>query len=396
MVSRGRHLRHSFSVTREEVEAFLGESDSAARWLGKYRGSEATFEKYSRGLCMFFKWLRQVKRVDLGPQEFLDVLAEKRASGKPSERMWGKNLVLEFSRDNPEFEGNAAGTHLISYFVPLKRFCADNEVELTSAKSPFGALRRKYGEPPFTVDFAKRVLGVLGQRERAICMCMLQSGQSVKQVVTDLSGQGERIMQEISSGKQRIRIDFPERKGNNFPYFTFISKDAVTEIRKWLPLREDILRKTGRKTGHLFITGKGQPLKPKWFVSRFHRMVRRHKLWTGPMTVRSHMFRKIFESEASPPDRGISKAYVTFMMGHCSGGGVVSKLDMPGGTYDNAPRIYLEVVEREYEKLEQYINIYTARQSRSEEELDLSDEDIKALMEMLREFKEGKWSFKEK
>jgi hypothetical protein len=92
----------------------------------------------------------------------------------------------------------------------------------------------------------------------------------------------------------------------------------------------------------------------------------RHKLYSGPLSVRSHGFRKFFEQEASPPERGVSRAYVTFMMGHSSGkdtngNRVAHPLDVPGGVYDHAPQVYPSAVEKEYAKLEPYLNIYSQR-----------------------------------
>jgi len=376
-------------VSNGEIEEFVLGSPTVAGWLGKYKDASATYLKYSRGLCMFFKWLRVVKGLKFSPEEFLDRLASARASVKPSERCWGKSLVLQFSRDNPDLAGHSDSAKLTSYLVPLKRFCADNEVELTTEQSLMGVVKRKFSEPPFTVELAKKVLGVLGQRERAICLTMLQSGQSVTQVLVDINKQVEYVIRELEAGKERIRFDFLERKGNNFPYHSFIGHDAITEIKKWLPLRREILDELGVDSSpYLFITKTGKQFRPHMFLSQYTRTLQRKGLWTGPLSVRSHMFRKIFETEASPPDRGIDKVYVKFMMSHSSGTNVVKKQDMPGGIYDNAPKVFLDVVEREYEKLEPYLNIYTGK--RSIEELPISEAEWQDLKELLSLMKEGK------
>jgi hypothetical protein len=348
-----------------------------ADWLGKYKSSNGTMLKYSRGLAMFFKWLREVKGLKLGPEEFLDLLAEKRASSRPSERCWGKSLVLQFSRDNPDLQDKSDGTILTSYIIPIKRWCADNEVELTTQQCLMGSVRRKFAEPAYTVALAKKVLAVLSQRDRAVCMCMLQSGQSVSQILVDMNLQCEYVIRQIDEGKERIRLDFKERKGNNFAYHSFISTDAITELAKWLPIRAKALK--GRK-GLLFVTEQGQPYKVEQFLTEYTRKLQRKHLWNGPLSVRSHMFRKIFETEASLPERGCAKQYVSYMMGHSSGSEVTGKLDMPGGVYDQAPRIYLNVVEREYMKAEPYLNIYTG-QNRTEDQgqRHLSEETLELL-----------------
>lgn len=77
------------------------------------------------------------------------------------------------------------------------------------------------------------------------------------------------------------------------------------------------------------------------------------------------------------------------MMGHSSGNGTDHKLDVVGGVYDNCPRVYPEVVEKEYAKLEPYINIYTGKTSETQG-LTINEEDQKILSQLLQKFKEGK------
>lgn len=382
-----------YGVSQSEIGLFISGSQLVADFLGKYKDKPATFEKYSRGLCMFFKWLREVKGLKLGPEQFLDLLAEKRASRRAVELNWGKSLALQFSRDNVDLETRSDSTKLTSYLTPLKRFCEDCEVPLYTEQSVMGVVRRKFSEPAYTVELAKKVLAVLNQRDRAVCMCMLQSGQSIHQVLVDLNLQCEYVLGQIKQGRERIRVDFAERKGNNFPYHSFLSVDAITEVEKWLPKREQIIRGTGKGSELLFITELGDACMPKKWLVEYTHIMQRHGLWTGPLSVRSHMFRKIFQSEASPPDRGISKEYVAFMMGHCSGTEVIKKQDMPGGVYDNAPRIYLDVVEREYQKLEPYLNVYSGKSGAGGALDELSSEDVAELRKLLDYAKQGKIRF---
>jgi hypothetical protein len=115
-------------------------------------------------------------------------------------------------------------------------FCDYNETPLTTANGHFRRRgKRKYPEKPFIVNFVRRTLGVLNQRDHAVCMVELQSGQSIKQVLVDVNKQCKYVFREIDACKQRIRLDFPERKSNNFPYFSFISVDAANlhKRKKW-------------------------------------------------------------------------------------------------------------------------------------------------------------------
>jgi len=57
-----------------------------------------------------------------------------------------------------------------------------------------------------------------------------------------------------------------------------------------------------------------------------------------------------------------------------------------GGTYDKAPWVYPDVVEKEYAKLEPYINIYSLRAV----ELGLSEKDRYVLNRVLEAVEQGK------
>ncbi len=73
-------------VTKAEVAEFIARNEIVGRWLGKFKDSPITFEKYSRGLTMFFKWLRECKGLTISPSAFLETVAVKRNDVRPSER----------------------------------------------------------------------------------------------------------------------------------------------------------------------------------------------------------------------------------------------------------------------------------------------------------------------
>ncbi len=378
--------RYDYGVTRVEVDAFISENIGVKRFLGKY--AESTRYNFSRYLCMFFKWMKLRKGLDLNPGEFLQLLCEKRQSTSVEDRCWGRNLVLEFTRDNPDLKGKSYSLLYGAMFKSINLFCKFHEVELTSAKGVHGEKkRRKYRPEAYTVALAKKVLGVVNQRDRAICMLGLQTGQSVTQVLDDINGQYEYIVRMISQGKCRIRFDFPERKANGFAYYTFCSVDAITELQKWLPIRKRWL--IGHQSPFLFIKRDGAKLTPEAWKSPFRERLQRHGIYKGPYSVIFHMFRKIFESEASPPDRGISKDYVRFMMGHAVDDVSGDQLDIPGGTYDQAPFTHPDAVEKEYAKLEPYLNIFSNATVRSGG-FAVSEEDLESLKQLLDKFKAGK------
>jgi len=184
----------------------------------------------------------------------------------------------------------------------------------------------------------------------------------------------EEVAGCVRAGAERMRIDFVERKRNNFSYFTFISRDAIQELKKWLAIRSKWLEgKTDPEA--IFITKKGEPTTINCFNGSYLRALEKAKLKKGPFSVTSHMFRKLFKTESRPPERAIDQDCVEFMMGHLSG------IESVGGIYDRTPEIYAGVIEEEYAKLEPYINIYSS--ARAEQSV-FSVEEIRKLRQMLQ------------
>jgi hypothetical protein len=372
----------AFGVSNVELAEFVGSDRLVGQFLGKYQGKPRTYEDYARALAMFFKWLR-LEGFRFTPTEFLNECRTKSLSSKVEDLDWACGLVLRFTRDNPVWR-DCADRFKKCMFIKVKQFFDRYRLPLSLEKGVFGKTRRrKYSPKQMTVASALKVLGCLRQRERAVCMVMFQSGQSVDAILNYFNSQYAYLMACLKNGQKRIRLDFPERKGNGFAYFSFISTDAVQELRKWLIVRDEWLRKKGKTSSYVFIMNNGEPLTVKKFEVQFYRAIKRAKLSSGPFMLTSHMFRKLFKTESSPPDRGVSSDYAEFMMGHMSG------IESVGGVYDRTPEIHEEVVEKEYAKIEPFLNIYSGKVS-SSGGFDLSQEDLDTLKQMLQKMREEK------
>jgi len=372
----GRPCSLAYGVRWPEVQKFIAENPCVGEFLGRY--PPRTVREYGRTLCMFFKWLGQ-KGLTFTPEEFIEKVRRGRRSLKNNKLRWGLRLVLQFTRDNPDLAGKA-WSYKYHRFNALRQFCAYNEAELTTVSRVFETHRAiKYRPRPVTVDDAKEILGCLQQRERAIIMVMLQSGMSIGDVLKKFNFMKDHVVGAIRAGSERIRVDFDERKRNNFSYFTFISGDAIQELRKWLGIRQVWLR--GKPDpGAIFITQEGKPFAVSNFNASYVYALRKAKLKKGPYSCRSHLFRKFFKTESRPPERGIDQRYVEFMLGH------INSLDSSGGTYDRSPEVYAPAVEAEYAKLERYLNIYTEAGG----SVSLSDDQTQKLLQLAEMLSSGK------
>ena len=384
---RSGRERLVFGVDRVEVEAFMGDS-YVEEFLAKFKGRMRTFDEYGRVLCMFFKWLRVVKGLSFSPGELLNEHVRRHGSLDIEDRRWALKLVLEFSRDNPVWSERSDGYKYHSFTV-IKGFFDYHEADLTSDDGVFGKRKkRKYKPEQASVAEVKKILGCLGQRDRTICMVMLQSGQGVGEILNKFNYMLDYVVNSIKGGAQRIRIDFEERKGNDFNYFSFISRDAIQELQKWLIIRAKWLEGKA-DPGAIFITKRGKlvtvgkPVTVGKFESHFNNTLQRLKLKKGPFATTPHMFRKLFKTESRPPERNIDQDCIEFMMGHLSG------IESIGGVYDKTPELYAGVIEREYAKLEPYINIYSGKAAETEG-LGINEEDMASLKQLLQMMKEGK------
>lgn len=376
---RLRAVVRSARVSYGEVLDFVDGNPCVASWLKKFTLAPRNVKRISgsrlnkaRILCRFFKWLR-VRGIVLSPQELLDLQLKKRQSSSVQDRQWLLRLVLAHTRDNPDFE-RYADMRKYDFFVTVKSFCDYHEVVLTTAKGVFGRKRKKKNHrKQITTSDAKKFLGHVSQRDRTICIMSLQGGLEIGAILNKFSYMWHsQVKPQLDAGCERMKIEFEERKANDTWYFTYISRDAIHELKKWLQERKRIVETAvadGKNISKeilegepIFITSRATPLTEDYFVSQFSKKMK------GKVT--THMFRKLFKSEASVPDRGIDRNYVEFWMGRAEAANRLNPMDATGGTYDRTPEIYEKTHEKEYAKLEPYVNIYSGIQRRP-----LSEED---------------------
>lgn len=375
--------RLSYGAGSGAVKRFVDGTSAVREFLAKFDVDSGTYNRYSRDLCLFFNWLRQKKGLKITPEEMLNEHLRRRASLQVEDRRWALKLALEFSRDNPDFKGES-DSHKYLMFTAIKQFFAYHEADLTTSRAVFGKReKRKFKTKQFSTADAKKILGCLKQRERTVCLIQLQSGQGIGEVLNRFNFMFDYVDGCIKAGAERIHIDFDERKGNDFNYFSFISRDGIQELKKWFAIRNKWLKHAKTSSNAIFITRTGKPYTVQRFMGRYAEQTTKAGFRTGPFSVNSHKFRKLFKTESRPPERNVDQDCIEFMMGHLSG------IESIGGIYDKTPELYAGVIEREYAKLEPYINIYSGRVAETEG-LDISEEDLASLKQLLQMMKEGK------
>lgn len=355
-------LKLDYGVHLKDAIAFVNSDESARRFLAAYE--RRTYTEYARALALFFNWLKKEKGITITPTAMLNMHMEKYKSNRIEERTWAKNLAIEFCRDNPDFNGHS-DTHMRLHWNVIKLFFDSNEAPLCYAKKPLGrkVARRKYHPKPISREHAKRILVALNLRERTIALVMIQSGMGIGEVLNKFNFMLDYVKEKIRSGSQRIRIDFPNgRKNNTNPYFTFIGKDAIQQLRLFLTerekwIREENLTLSPEAQKAIFISRNGKLMNEAKFERNFSKQLYKSGAKTEAYEVVSHQLRKLFKTESSI-GRGIDSRVVEFMLGHING---IQSLAGIGGTYDNSSEIYAQTIEEEYSKLEPYLNILSGK-----------------------------------
>jgi len=376
-----------YGVSGSEVKRFVDANSVVKVWVQKFRSalnsrvwlSGSRLNK-ARVLCRFFKWLSMEKNLEFSPEELLNKQLVLRQSKNVKDRQWLLSLVLAHTRDNLDFK-ELADMRKYVVFTVIKSFCDYHEVALTTAKGIYGRKRKKKNHrKQIDIVEAKRLLDTFSQRDRTICLIQLVSGMEISAVLEKFSFMWfSHVKPQLDSGCDRLKIEFDERKANGTWYYTYVSQDAIHELRKYLEERRHVVERLLVEGVHLeksvvegepiFITRLGTPLRShqftKYFTKKFH----------GKVV--THMFRILFKTEASVLGRGIDKDIVKFWMGRAE---AMDRLDAPGSTYDRNPELREHIIEREYMKFEPYINIYSGEAAHKGEE----NEDLRREVAVLR------------
>jgi len=143
-----------------------------------------------------------------------DQLRRLQESQSIEDRRFHVNLALEHSRDNEDFEELSDGRKYQIY-ATIKGFYEYHEVILTRARGGFGKRKkRKYYPRQISVVDLRRILGVLGQRERTIALIMFQSGLEIGAVLYKFSYMWDTVKSQLEAGKERIKIEISSSKNH--------------------------------------------------------------------------------------------------------------------------------------------------------------------------------------
>lgn len=356
-------------VSNEDLSAFLKANPCVERWLRKY--ADKTQSEYAPALCRFFQWLKADRGLNATAEEALNMVLKSRQSQNVLERRRWHDFALDFSRYNPAYETLSDSAKHLRY-TAVRKFFADHEVPLTSGKGEFGAVRRKFKRPCITLKqengkgspTAYDIIKNCKPREQSILLFLLQSGQSIGHILERTNFEWHRLEPQIKEGKDRLRLDYDDRKLNPYPYFTFVSRDAKQALLNYL--RD---RGTPKADEAIWISASGRAVDRRDVYGALQSVYRKAGIEkVAAKTSNGHtekiypfhlqMLRKLFKSISRKC--GVDQDFVEFMEGHIAGTKVLSAV---GGIYDESPQLFEELVTNEYKKMEDELNILSPRPS---------------------------------
>ena len=121
-------FKTAYGVSGRELTRFVEENRVVKSWCQKFSSRpregwlSGSRKDKARVLCRFFKWLKVVKDLDLSPEELLNRQIRLRKSQDIKDRKWLRSLVLEHTRDNPDFADYSDMTKY-GIFTTIKSFC---------------------------------------------------------------------------------------------------------------------------------------------------------------------------------------------------------------------------------------------------------------------------------
>jgi integrase len=347
-------LSRTSGLTRAQRKAFIDANPLMKDWLRNKAPKSQRI--YAFHFIRFFQWAQQ----KYGFADLNALIADHRKSRQSesiSERKKHARIVKEYVLDNEANAGLSDKTKalIITAVSSFYNYC---EEPLSSATGEFKFdIYDKWEEKQPSLDDARRIISEAGQRERTIFLMMLQGGLRIGDLLNYVNYRWSEIKPQLDAHKDPIKLTMYGGK-----YWTYISTDAIHELRKYI-----VERGEPKEGEAIFISRGGKPVSPVYVADVLQRIglklgvipeseLKKVKQRGHRYPLRLHQLRKLFKSESSVAGRMDSR-YGEFFLGHAGG------LAQIGGIYDKSPELHEEIFEAEYKKLAPYLNVYTGVQS---------------------------------
>jgi len=253
------------------LQAWVDERPVVKKWTKRL--VPTTARNHSRILYKFilfleteggFKWTDKEgnEQVAKTPEELLNAQDELQSKNRRE-----RYELLEIIQDWISAKKARYNTKKLQYSA-MKSFFMHNRVPLPEDPS----FKLKGDEEPvqstMKIEDIQQLILSSNEAYQAVFLIMFQSSMGGNEFEYFNVNSWKQIKPQLEGEKQIIRIDLPGRKHTKFekPYYTFIGKDAIDSLKRYLKVRDPI--KNGEA---IFISKNGMPINKDTVRRYFYR-----------------------------------------------------------------------------------------------------------------------------
>jgi len=306
----GRNADRLKRAAENDLNEIGRNSKAVRRWIDQYT-LPTTRATYTSHLKLFLRWLREMKKIGLTPDELVR-----------------DNLICVFKSQPEDAETKRKHTDWLSEYINVhlaERGLSDSKrmnVAATVAgfykanDSPlFGNFRvsKNGGSTPTKIprtEDIRKVLGALPLRIRAPFLLQWQSGTEIDKILSLRWEDLKKLDEEYP-----LKLAFNGRKSQRRSYFSFLGRDSIDTLKA---LRGDL------KEGRVFrsLKDNDNPADLGWLNSRLKAMAvsleKAGLIEEYPAdSWRSHVFRHSFSTSCA--EAGVKPEIREYWLGHTSG-----------------------------------------------------------------------------
>jgi integrase len=330
-------------------------SPAMKSWLKRLK-SEETKEKFLYLFLKYFQWVQSQGKFKT-PDELIE---HKQMAQNDKTRYSHIDMIEDYLSE----VALSAGQKKSSY-TAIRSFYKHNKAELPSYPLQFTdkTLKAIVSQQPITLDEVRQVLTNAKPREKAMFLCMLQTGMDRSTFaeyfnlhcwseITRQLGNENPELWDLSKAPIRINLF---RIKTQVSHHSYLSLDALKALQSWLHIRQTLTNEPMRAEQPLFLSPQRNPVKKESISVLFNKLAISAGLESRKYGKSSeiryrfhvHEMRDTFRTACTVS--GLDHPVAEYFIGH--------SMDKLG--YDKSPEVYPEHYRQQYMKVEGMLNIFS-------------------------------------
>ncbi len=247
-------------VKKQVLKTWIENNPPVKKWIKRL--SKKTGIDSARTLYRFIKFLEiqdGFKWKDKQGNEYIARTPEELLNAQDALQTQGRRQRFKLVEVVQEWINSGKGRYRTKKqrYTRIRSFFLHNRVPLPEDKS----FKLKGDEEPvqgvMTIDDLQKLILSSNEAYQAVFLIMFQSGMGGKEFDYFNTHSWKQIKPQLEAGKKIIRINLPGRKHAEFerPYYTFIGKDAIDALNRYLIIRGQI-----KNSEPIFINKNGTPI----------------------------------------------------------------------------------------------------------------------------------------